>query len=301
MSLRITCSIFFAALSSLGLYAQTDIVDYYTCPVNYEDLLDGGDNLGAGGYFNVRWYIDGTELQQLCIGKSDLTGLFRGTGCLLMIGSEGNDYVKRCLYGYVEPYGKSVYVLGLGVLCYVFCFDYETIVVSNRWEYDSSRSDNIDMVIAIMSLFYEKATISHNIDAKIADYLLYCLANDLFGGLINFRGGKRYSNFNLYENLQNEYTEIIVSVLHGEPYGSEIYYDRDKLRYFGKDHSEQMLDEFYSKYMFMLSEYSIMGQIQKFVGYSRVELNDLSSVDYEETVMLDIIGLLDRHLNDGQE
>lgn len=151
-----------------------------------------------------------------------------------MIGSEGDDYVKRCMYGYVEPYGKNLYVLGLSSLCYVFCFDNETVIASKGLNADSGRGDNVDYVIAIMSLFYEKATKSHGITAKAADYLLYCLANDLFGDLIRSRGGKRYSRFSPYENLQNEYTEVIVTVLYGESYSSDIEYDETRLRYFSK-------------------------------------------------------------------
>lgn len=296
MSIRIISSIVIAALGSLGLYAQTGQLDYSTYPVNYEELVEGGENLGAGGYFNARWYIDGTQLQRLCIGQSDLSELLSGTGCLLMIGSEGDDYVKRCMYGYVEPYGKNLYVLGLSSLCYVFCFDNETVIASKGLKADSDRGDNVDYVIAIMSLFYEKATKSHGITAKAADYLLYCLANDLFGDLIRSRGGKRYSRFSPYENLQNEYTEVIVTVLYGESYSSDIEYDETRLRYFSKNHKEQVLDRFYSECSSGLSGCSVMEQIQNFVDYSRREMNNMSPVEYEENVMLDIIGLLTRYI-----
>ena len=142
--MKFILSYFFFVFSIVLSYAQKDSLDYYEYNVDYEDLLAGGKSLGPGGYFDARWFIDGTELHQICTEKFELDpDYIDGTGFLAMIGSNGDDFVKRCMYGYVDYYGENKSVFGLSVPCYLFCFSNETVLVC-RW---NTGGDDINLAL----------------------------------------------------------------------------------------------------------------------------------------------------------
>ena len=294
--MKFILSYFFFVFSIVLSYAQKGSLDYYEYNVDYEDLLAGGKSLGPGGYFDARWFIDGTELHQICTEKFELDpDYIDGTGFLAMIGSNGDDFVKRCMYGYVDYYGENKSVFGLSVPCYLFCFSNETVLVC-RW---NTGGDDINLILDIMSLFYEKAMDVHDIDERVVNYLLYCLSNDLFGDLLEVRGGIRYSRFIPCRNLKRTgiYTEVFVSTLtENAPYTSGIYYDIEKGRYLGRDYDIMLLEDFLDKYQVELPHLCVMSLARKYADYCRSKMNDADSFEYEKDVMLGVIEILSRIL-----